>query len=65
MSNLPLSVSSVQTASSCDGVCCAVIGVEQEEDVGVDAGVGDDGHSDDGFHDSTPGLMTPDYYCQM
>ena len=61
MSNLPLSVSPVQTAPSCDGVCRAVVGVEQQEDVGVDAGVGYDGHSDDGFQDSTPGLMTPDY----
>ena len=58
---LPLSVSSVQTAPAGDGVCCTVIRVEQQEDVGVDGGVGDDGHSDDGFQDSTPRLMTPTY----
>ena len=59
VSNLPLSVSSVQTAPSCDGVCCAVIGVEQEEDVRVDGGVGHDGHSYDRFEDPTPGLVAP------
>ena len=56
---LPLSVSSVKTAPAGDGVCRAVIRVEQQEDVRVDGGVGHDGHPDDGFHDSAPRLMTP------
>ena len=60
---LPLSVSSVKTAPAGDGVCRAVIRVEQQEDVRVDGGVGHDGHPDDGFHDSAPRLMTPNYVC--
>ena len=55
----PLSVSSVRTASTGDGVGCAVIRVEQQEDVRVNGGVGYDGHSDYGLQDSTPRLVTP------
>ena len=57
-SRLPLSVSSVQTAPTGDGVGSTVIRVKQQEDVRVDGGVGYDGHPDDGFQDSTPRLMT-------
>ena len=62
---LPLSVSSVQTAPTGDVVGGGVVRVKQQEDVGVDGGVGDDGHSDDGFQDSTPRLMTPIMMLKM
>ena len=54
-----ISVRSVDAAVVGDVGRLAVVGVEEEEDVGVEAGVGHDGHPDKRLEYCAPGLGAP------